>query len=94
MPQEENSGVSGLSEARLDSLSNAPKCSREQSLPSLPLKQALAERAIHSFTCLCLFAAVAGVLQTPARQTDPTSCISHVHSSLQTSLATLAAVSS
>lgn len=71
-----------------------PSAPREQSVPSLPLKQALAEPAIHSFTCLCLFAAVAGELQTPARQTDPTSCISRVRSSLQTSLATLEAVAS
>lgn len=87
MPQDENSG---LLQAGLDLLSDASKCSLG-TVPSLP---PLGEPAVHSFACLCLFAAAAGVLQTPAHQTDPTSCVSCVCSSLQTSLATLAAVAS
>lgn len=71
-----------------------PSAPKEQPLSSFPRRQALAEPAIPSFTCLFSLAAVAEVLQTPACQTDPTSCLSRVHSSLQTSLATLAAAAS
>lgn len=82
MPQDKNSD--------LDLLSDAPKCS-PGAVASLP---PLGKPAVHSFTCLCFFAAAAGVLQTPACETDPTSCVSCVCSSLQTSLAPLAAVAS
>ena len=46
MPQEENSGVTGLSQARLDALSDAPQCS-QGAVHSLPPSKATPSRTCH-----------------------------------------------